>query len=54
MQDSVVLSAVQTVLLMILRVLPPILIIRIFPIFFVIRGCLSECLGVITLVEVRF
>jgi len=48
-----VLSAVQTVLRMILRILPPILIIRIFPISYVIRGCLSECLGVITFVEVR-
>jgi hypothetical protein len=51
--DSVVLSVVQTVLEMILRILPPILIIRIFSVSFVIRGCLSECLGVITFVEVR-
>jgi hypothetical protein len=54
LRDSVVLSAVQTVLRMILCLLPPILIIRIFPISQVIRGCLSECLGVINFVEVRF
>jgi len=53
LQDSVELSAIQTALLMILRVLSPILIIRIFPISYVIRGCLSECLVVITFVEVR-
>jgi hypothetical protein len=30
-----------------------ILVIRIFPISYVIRGCFSECLGVINFVEVR-
>jgi hypothetical protein len=49
LRDSIVLSAVETVLRMILRILPPILIVRIFPISSVIRGCVSECLGVIML-----
>jgi hypothetical protein len=53
LRDSVVLSAVQTVLHMILSILPPMFIIRIFPKSYVIRGCLSECLGVINFVEVR-
>jgi hypothetical protein len=52
--DSVVLSAVQTVLCMIPFILPPIVIIRIFPVSCVIRRCLSECLGVINFAEVRF
>jgi hypothetical protein len=53
LRDSVVVSAVQTVLRMILCILPHILIIRIFPISYVIRGCLSEYLGVTTFEEVR-
>jgi len=52
LRDSVVLSALQTVLCMILRILRPILITKILPISQVIRGCLSECLGVINFVEV--
>jgi hypothetical protein len=36
---------------MVLRIRLPILIIRAFPISYVIRGCLSECLGVVTRYE---
>jgi hypothetical protein len=48
-----VLSAVQTVLRMILRIFPHILITGNFPVSYVIRDCLSECWGVINFVEVR-
>jgi hypothetical protein len=48
-----VLFAIQSVLRMILLILPPILIIRNFPISYVIRGSLSECLVVINFVAVR-
>jgi hypothetical protein len=48
-----VFSAVQTVLRMILRTLPPVFIIRIFPVSYVIRGCLSEFLDLINFGVVR-
>jgi hypothetical protein len=49
LRDYVFLSAVQTVLLIFLCILPPMLFIRIFPVCQVIRGCPSEYLGVINL-----
>jgi len=53
LRDFFMLSSVQTVLRMILRILPPVFVIRFFTISDVIRGRLSECLGIITFVEFR-
>jgi hypothetical protein len=53
LRDSVVLSAVQAVLPMILHILPPILIVKIVHISYVIRDYLSECFGAVMFFEVR-